>query len=129
MTKKKIMVVDDDADIIEVMSTKLKASGYDVVTANDTISATLIAMRTKPDVFILDICMPGGSGHMIADRLTRNSKTTGTPFVFLTGRTTPEDEAMAKKAGAFAYLTKPVEWKELLDTVANALEPATPCAS
>src|ERR1700722_6731226 len=110
MAKKKIMVVDDDSDIIELISTKLRASGYDVVSANDAISATYIAMHTKPDLFILDICMPGGSGHIIADRLARNRKTAGAPFVFLTGYTTPEDEALAKQAGAFAYLTKPVAW-------------------
>jgi len=124
MTKKKIMVIDDDSIIIEVLSTRLKASGYDVVSANDAISATYIAMHTKPDLFILDICMPGGSGHMIADRLSRNRKTAGTPFVFLTGYTTPEDEALAKEAGAFAYLTKPIVWQELFGVISDALEPA-----
>lgn len=121
MPKQKIMVVDDEIDIMRAVAIRLRASGYDVVTACDAISATHMAVREAPDLFILDIGMPGGNGFVVADRLSKNSKTMGTPFLFLTARTSPEDVATATRAGAFAYLTKPFKSEELLDIVAKAL--------
>lgn len=121
MAKIKIMVVDDEMDIVRFIATRLRASGYDVVTASDAISATHMAVHESPDLFILDIGMPGGNGFVIADRLSKNSKTMGTPVLFMTGRVNPEDVDKAKESGAFAYLTKPVKSDILLETVARAL--------
>jgi DNA-binding response OmpR family regulator len=121
MAKQKIMIVDDELDIMRAVAMRLRASGYDVVTASDAISATHMAVRELPDLYILDIGMPGGSGHMIADRLSKNGKTMGAPFFFLTARTSPEDVELAKSSGAFAYLTKPFKSEDLLDTVVKAL--------
>jgi DNA-binding response OmpR family regulator len=122
MAKYKIMIVEDEMDIMRAVAMRLRASGYDVVTASDAISATHLAMREAPDLYILDIGMPGGSGLMVAERLATNGKTMGSPFFFLSARTSPEDIAHAKEVGAFAYLTKPFKSEDLLETVTNALE-------
>jgi DNA-binding response OmpR family regulator len=117
----KILIVDDEMDIVRVIAMRLRASGYEVLTASDGIAATQMAMRNAPDLIIMDIGMPGGDGHVIAERLSNDVKTMGTPIIFLTARISRADEARAKAAGAFAYLTKPFMSGELLDAVSRGL--------
>lgn len=117
----KILVVDDETDIVRAVAMRLRASGYDVLTASDGIRATQLAVSESPDLVILDIGMPCGDGYMVAEFLSKNSKTMGPPIIFLTARTSIAEQDDAKEAGAFAYLTKPFKSGELLDTVTRAL--------
>ncbi|MBD3217225.1 MAG: response regulator [candidate division Zixibacteria bacterium] len=114
MDKKKILLADDEPDIIRTVGRRLKSAGYDVLTAMDGFQATSMAIQEEPDVIILDIGMPAGDGHAVADRLRSSAKTCNIPIVFLTARTSEEDQKKAFDAGAVHYITNPFDAEELL---------------
>jgi DNA-binding response OmpR family regulator len=121
MSLAKILVVDDEIEIVRAVKMRLKAAGYDVIAAYDGMSATQLAFREAPDLIIMDIGMPCGDGHVIAQRLLTNVETSATPIVYLTARTGEADRKKAAENRAAGYLTKPFKAEELLDTVSNAL--------
>jgi DNA-binding response OmpR family regulator len=83
--KKKILVVDDERDIVKVLVIRLQSSGYEVITAFDGAQGVFMAHKEKPDLVILDIRMPAGDGFSVAERLKRSSHTWTIPIIFLTG--------------------------------------------
>lgn len=117
MFKGKILVVDDEPDIVKTVGIRLKASGYKVVSAMDGLQATNIAIIEQPDLIILDINMPAGDGHTVAKRLKHSSKTCSVPILFLTASTNPEDYKKAFDSGVVKYITKPFDPKELIAAV------------
>jgi DNA-binding response OmpR family regulator len=123
MTAARILVVDDEPDLVRALGMRLKAAGYEVLVANDGMRATQMAIRDQPSLIILDIGMPGGDGHTVAQRLRNNIRTVTIPIIFLTARNSPEDERKAKEAGAVAYLMKPCKAADLLAAVERALAP------
>ena len=122
----KILVVDDEQDIVRILMMRLRAAGYDVVTANTGAVAVRMAEMTAPDLLILDIGMPDGDGHLVANRLQENAKTSRIPLIFLTARTSEKDRMQAYQAGVCRYLTKPFKPEELLSTVSRALNCVRP---
>ena len=117
----KILVVDDEHDIVRALMMRLRAAGYEVVTANTGEVAVRMAEMTAPDLLILDIGMPDGDGHLVARRLQESARTSQTPIIFLTARTDEKDRLQASQAGVCRYLTKPFKPAELLSTVSRAL--------
>jgi len=118
--KKKILVVDDELDVAKVLKIRLKASGYNVVLADDSVQAFLMANKEKPDLIILDIMIPGGGGFVVAERLKQGAATHHIPIIFVTGISGGEDRAY--KIGASGYLMKPYQPEKLLETIHDALE-------
>ena len=123
MTKKRILVVDDEKDFVKMLQLRLEANGYEVIAAFDGIQGMMVAKREKPDLIILDVMMPAGDGYLVCERLKMSSFTWTIPVIFLSAKSRPEDEVKAYKAGAKYYLTKPYEPKVLLEVVKRALEP------
>jgi DNA-binding response OmpR family regulator len=121
MSLAKILVVDDEVEIVRAVSMRLRAAGYEVIAAHDGMMATKLAIRESPDLVIMDIGMPCGDGHVVAERLLTNFGTSATPIVFLTARTAESDRARAAENHAAGYLTKPFKAEELLTTVSRAL--------
>jgi DNA-binding response OmpR family regulator len=119
-TKRKILVVDDEQDFAKALKVRLRANGYDVVLAFNSIEALTMVHKEKPSLIILDIMVPGGGGFAVAERLKLSSDTRDIPFIILTGM--PGDEARAYKAGACSYLMKPYNPDELLSVIKGALE-------
>ena len=119
-TKRKILVVDDEQDFAKALKVRLKANGYDVVLAFDSIQAFTMAHKEKPNLIILDIMIPGGGGLAVAERLKLSSYTHDIPFVILTG--IQGAEGRAYKAGACSYLIKPYNTDALLSEIKEALE-------
>lgn len=109
MGRKRILVVDDEPDIVRSLSIRLKAKGYDVLTASDGALGTLMALKENPDLIILDIGMPAGNGHVVAKRLRENANTAAVPIIFLTARTANEDYQQARKSKVDKYITKPYQ--------------------
>jgi DNA-binding response OmpR family regulator len=121
MSKGKILVVDDEPEIVKTVSMRLKADGYQVVTAYDGMQATSVALREDPDVIILDIGMPAGDGHLVAKRL-RESAQRAIPIIFLTAHTSKSDYEKAFDEGVAKYITKPFRPEELLAAVEELIE-------
>lgn len=117
----KILVVDDEISIVRAVTTRLTWAGYKVVTAYDGMMATDLAFHELPDLVLMDIGMPCGNGHVVAQRLLTNDKTMFIPVVYMTARTTEGDREQAVANHAAGYLTKPFKGDELLDTVSHAL--------
>jgi CheY-like chemotaxis protein len=120
MAKKKILVVDDEQDMVMALKVRLKANGYNVVFATDSVEAFTVANQENPDLIILDILIPGGGGFVIAERLKQSADTRRIPIIFLTG--IPGGEEKAYKLGASGYVMKPYQPEQLMETIHSALE-------
>ena len=120
MVKKKILVVDDEEDVAKALKARLKANGYDVLLASDSVQAFMMANKEKPALIILDIMIPGGGGFVVAERLKQSSATHHIPIIFLTGISGGEERAY--KVGASGYMMKPYQPEKLLETIHNILD-------
>ena len=119
-TRKRVLIVDDEPDLVRTIGLRLQKAGYDVLSAPDAVTATQTAVSQRPDAIVLDIGLPGGDGHLVAARLRVNLRTAGIPIIFVTARTSRGDVAKAQARGAFGYLVKPYEPAELLDLLKRA---------
>lgn len=121
MSPKKILIVDDDADLLKALHLRLKANDYDTVFARDGYQATKMVLTEKPDLIILDIGLPMGDGFIVMDRIREFIESSMIPVIILTGRDPRANKPRALKAGATAYFQKPVDNSELLACIARAL--------
>ncbi|HTY81999.1 MAG TPA: response regulator transcription factor [Dehalococcoidales bacterium] len=114
----KILVVDDDKNIIEVLKYNLVKEGYAVSTAEDGIKALELARKEKPDLIILDIMLPGLDGFELC-RIIRKERSV--PIVILTAKTEEIDKVVGLELGADDYMTKPFSVRELMARVKATL--------
>lgn len=119
--RSKILIVEDDNKIALAMTVRLKANGYDVFNAFDAMGALDMAVKHQPDLLILDISIPAGSGFDVAERLQQLTRTAGTPMIFITASRNPDFLARAAALGAVAFIQKPFADGELLSDVRHAL--------
>lgn len=117
----RILVVDDDNDVIVFLSRLLQRAGYSVLKARNATQAVTQAERESPDLILTDISMPGGGGLTVLERLTMSMKTSATPIIVLTGNDDPDLEARALATGVTRFLRKPCDNVVLLDSVRTAL--------
>ena len=116
-SKKKILVIDDDAALRNWMHETLTGSGYDCHEAGDGGSGVALANLFLPDVVLCDIEMEKISGYDVFGELARNPKTALIPFIFVTGHDLRDEVRKGMNLGADDYLTKPMTTGELLDSV------------
>lgn len=121
--KKKILIVDDERDIVKALKIRLQHNAYDVVVAFDGAQGIFMAHKEKPSLIILDIRMPAGDGFSVAEKLKQSSQTERIPIIFLTGSPERNAEERAMELGARFYIKKPYDPEELLDAVRRAMEP------
>ncbi len=114
MEKKKILVVDDEQDVTDLVAYHLKAKGFQVETLNDATASIAKARSILPDVIILDIMMPHLSGLQICRILRTEPKLARVPVIFLTAKSEPADRIEGLETGADDYLPKPFSPKELV---------------
>lgn len=112
--KLKILIADDDEDILRVLAKRLTDAGYDVVKARDGKEAVEYAHKEKPDVTIMDVTMPQMNGFEAAKELRSKLETAVIPIILLTGRQDKESELKGIDAGADDYITKPFDSDKLL---------------
>jgi DNA-binding response OmpR family regulator len=122
MCKGKILVVDDEPDIVRSLTLRLCAEGYRVSSAADGLSATKKAIEEQPELILLDIGMPAGNGHVVVERLRNISETSRIPIIYLTARTSQDDYHRAREGGVSKYITKPFDADVLLAAVEDQLE-------
>ncbi len=120
MSGRKVLIVDDDKDVLRGLSVRLKANGYSVVTAGDCIAAISVARKEEPNVVILDIGLPGGDGFTVMERLGALLPD-AVPIIILTARDVAGNRERAMNAGARAFFQKPVDNDVLLEAVKRAL--------
>jgi putative two-component system response regulator len=125
MTGKKIQIVDDDQDLLRGLMPRLKANGYNVVTATDAISAISVARKEAPDLVILDLGLPAGDGFMVLERMRDLPDLAATPVIVLSARNPAENEKRALDAGAVAFFQKPPDNHEFLTAIRQALGETT----
>ena len=115
--KNKILVVDDEPDVNELLSVRLRNNGYEVFKARNGKEAIVIAVRENPDLILLDILMPELDGAATAALLRENPVTKAIPIVFITCLFTKEDEAKGSIRGGTYFVAKPYDADELLKVV------------
>ncbi|MBU4375871.1 MAG: response regulator [Candidatus Omnitrophica bacterium] len=118
----KILVVDDEAAILEMLTLRLKRNGYEVMTAVDGEQCLRRAEKESPDLIILDALMPGLSGFEVCKRLKANDKTMGIPVIMLTALGDEKDLSKGLEDGAECFITKPFNPVELIDEIKIALD-------
>ncbi|HYU35270.1 MAG TPA: response regulator [Thermoanaerobaculia bacterium] len=106
----RVLIADDDPMFVELLSSRLEGDGFEVVVAYDNVQALNLAMRLRPDVILLDIKMPGGSGVDTLKRLKKSSLTHGIPVVVASAQTDPSLPQDLCALGAAGYLQKPVSY-------------------
>lgn len=121
MDKKKILVVDDDRDLLRGMAIRLRANGYDTVCASDAIMAVSVAKNEKPDLIILDLGLPGGNGFVVMERLQDLVAVAMIPIIVLSAREPTEWKNRAVDAGAIAFFQKPADHKEIVSAIRKIL--------
>lgn len=121
MEKKKILVVDDEPDVTDLVAYHLKAKGFHVETVNDATASISRARAYQPDLLILDIMMPDLSGIQICRILRADPKLSKVPIIFLTAKAEPHDRIDGLESGADDYVGKPFSPKELVLRVESIL--------
>jgi two-component system OmpR family response regulator len=113
----KVLVVDDDPSITEIVDAFLSTAGYEVKVENTSQGAVDIAKQWKPDIMLLDIMMPVMDGYDVCAALKSEPATEDIPIVFLTGKDASEDKGRSFKAGGNLFVKKPFSCERLLDIV------------
>jgi DNA-binding response OmpR family regulator len=122
LTSRTVLLIDDDADILEAMRSAIEYYGYRVLTARDGISGLDCAGRERPDLVVTDMMMPGQSGFLVLDALKQSADPP--KVVMITASTGRQHQAYAEILGADDYLLKPFALSKLVDTVRRLCPPA-----
>lgn len=120
--KKKILIIDDYAPLLEEVSEFLDLEGYKVETAKNGAEGVQKAITTEPDMIICDILMPELNGYQVFEAISQIPSLSATPFIFLTARATSEDYRKGLELGVDDYLTKPFTIDTLLTTIEKRFE-------
>ena len=118
---KKILVIEDDADIRMLLKAQLGAGGYDTAFAWDAVTALTVARKEDPDLIILDIGLPGGDGWVVMERLQTLAPFAMIPIIVVSAQPSEPNAERATTAGALAFIEKPYEVETVLATVRDAL--------
>ena len=118
----KILVVEDDSDLVELIGFNLKLAGYSVGTASNGIEALKKARSLLPDLILLDLMLPELDGFAVCEVLRRTPETTAVPIVVLTAMSGQLARLNAIDAGASDYITKPFSPKDLVSRVQSVLD-------
>ncbi len=110
----RILIVEDERDIADLIGFNLTRAGYVVFKSHDGIDGTDMALRERPDLIILDLMLPGRDGYAVFRELRRDTRTINIPVIMLTARAQTEDRIQGLETGADDYLTKPFSPKELM---------------
>jgi len=122
MNKKKILLVEDEKVLIETVTLRLEAFGYEVISAYDGFEGLEKAKKEKPDLIILDLMLPKMDGYKVCGLLKADTRYNKIPIIMFTARAQESDKKMGKEVGADAYITKPFEPQALLEKIRHLLK-------
>jgi CheY-like chemotaxis protein len=117
----KVLIADDSRFQRQMLASFLLPKKFEIIFAVDALQTWMMALRSTPDLILLDINMPGGTGIEVLKRLRVFSKTQQIPVIVVSGDETVTTEATARELGALDFLHKPVDQQKLSDAVSRAL--------
>lgn len=117
MAKKRILVVDNEVQLVEMVKIRLEANDYEIITAYDGQEALEKARNEKPDLIILDLMLPKLDGYTVCRMLKFDEKYKSIPILMFTARVQESDKKMGQEVGADAYITKPFDPQILLSKI------------
>ena len=123
MATRKILVIDDDADLVRALRVRLRAHNYEISTAGDGYSAIAAAQKDHPDLILLDLGLPAGDGFVVLERLQKSDVLSSVPVIVLSARDPQDNEARALRAGAAAFFQKPADNEELMNVIRVSMPP------
>lgn len=126
MAHERVLVVDDESHIVELISYNLINAGYDVITANNGCDAIKIAKDEKPSLVLLDLMLPGMDGFDVCKEIKGNKELKNTSIIMLTAKGDELDKILGLELGADDYITKPFSIRELLARVKAVLRRVSP---
>lgn len=118
---KKILVIDDDQELLQGLRIRLRSYGFDVQLASDALLGVHLALKIRPDLILLDIGLPGGDGYLTMTRLRSHMPLAHVPIIIITAADASTHQDRALKAGADAFFQKPVDNQQLLAAIRSAL--------
>ena len=121
MSRCKVLVVDDEADILTLVTARLQANGYEVMVASDGLEGLEKAQKERPNLILVDISMPRMNGFQMVQLLRLDALLTETPVLVITASREQDKETWRDQVGIDAFILKPFETKELLKKIAEAL--------
>jgi two-component system, OmpR family, alkaline phosphatase synthesis response regulator PhoP len=122
MDKKKVLIVDDEPDIVETIQFMLESEGFECLTAYDGEDALLKARVENPDLILLDIMLPRMDGYKVCRLLKFDEKYKDIPIIMLTAKAQDADKLMGKETGADEYVCKPFVMDELVKMIRDRLK-------
>ncbi len=123
---KKILLVEDEVNLRELVKARLEQNGYEVAVAGDGYQAIFQARRVKPDLIILDLMIPRLDGYTVCRTLKASSDLAAVPIIMFTARSSPDDMRRGMDMGADAYVTKPFDPATLIAKIEELLQSRTP---
>lgn len=118
----KILIVDDSETHLYSLKKLVEGAGHDVITATSGEEGVEAATSQMPDLILMDIVMPGLNGLQATRKIKKNEATAKTPVIFVTTKDQETDRVWGMRQGAAAYITKPVDKKELLSAIKSVLD-------
>jgi len=125
MAGEKVLIVDDEVNIRELISYNLKSNGYTTIGADNGISALKIVTEEKPSLVLLDLMLPGMDGFEVCKEIRKNNEISATPIIMISAKGDEFDKVLGLELGADDYLTKPFSVRELLARVKAVLRRTT----
>jgi len=122
MDKKRILIVDDEEDILKVLKLRLEANNYEVLISTDGQDGLNKARSEKPNLVILDLMLPKLDGYKVCRMLKFDEKYKVIPVIMFTAKAQKKDEELGMEMGADAYITKPFEPDVLLEKIKELLD-------
>jgi len=121
-TPKKILIIEDNPICLKLLKRRLETNGYTILTAEDGLEGLNMAKKEKPDLIVLDLMLPGMSGHQVCRFLKFNKHYTDIPIIILTSRNLEKDIALAKSSKCDAYFVKTIKTSVFMNLIEDLLE-------
>ena len=125
---KKILIIDDEQHLVDIIVERVRSAGYDVAVAFDAVQAVSIARKEDPDLILLDMKMPGGGGLSVFERLKKINATAVTPVIFITALPGEEVKKQVMDMGAAGFIRKPFDGNDMIEQIKDILGEDTPAS-
>ncbi len=122
MARKKILIVEDEENLVKLVTVRLQANNYDVVSAGDGYAAIDKVRLDKPDLIVLDLMLPKMDGYKVCRMLKFDARYKHIPIIIFSARAQDSDKKMAQEVGADDYIVKPFEAEVFLSKIKNLLK-------